>query len=251
MFVKLRTENLSKEYIKKLQQRSLSRQAVDSLAAEISKKCVLHKRAFRRAMIITAAATALLMLLTALSPKALDASPAALTVSFVLLVILEAFIFIFVYFAAVTKIPRQFDRALKAGYPELVEIYGYEVIMSGELSEIRKSRQLPFSMMIEEIFELKDSNNVVVCGFVHGFIARGNSVFIGEIAQENPLFNGENALAPKGQPTAIVSAIENNGGKPSKQAAECFVALEIHGVKDFTLRKGMYLYRDTPAYFTI
>ena len=71
------------------------------------------------------------MLLTALSPKALDASPAAITVSFVLLVILEAFIFIFVYFAAVTKIPRQFDRALKAGYPELVEIYGYEVIMSG------------------------------------------------------------------------------------------------------------------------
>lgn len=48
-------------------------------------------------MIITAAATALLMLLTALSPKALDASPAAITVSFVLLVILEAFIFIFNY----------------------------------------------------------------------------------------------------------------------------------------------------------
>ena len=56
-------------------------------------------------MIITAAATALLMLLHALSPKALAASPAALAVSFVLLVILEAFIFIFVYFAAVTKIP--------------------------------------------------------------------------------------------------------------------------------------------------
>ena len=133
MVAKIYIENLPREYREKLCSRKLTKAAIDSLARSVSERYFRKKRALKRAAVICAASTLLLLVLTALSPVAEQANRNAIIFSFVYLAVLEAAILTAVYYIAVARVPRQFAECLQAGYPELVMYYGYEVIKSGSL----------------------------------------------------------------------------------------------------------------------
>ncbi len=232
MIGKIYVESLSKEYRKKLCERALTKGTIDRLAREVSEKFLRHRKAFRRAVILYTAA-ALLMAMTFLSPAASAGSVKAAVISLGCLAAMGIVIFTTIYYAVVTRIPRQFAKCLKAGYPELEMLYGYEMIISGKAAAERPSQQLPFSMQIEDVFKLENSGNIVVTGFVHGLIVKGRSVFITD--KNDP---------HRGQIAAVVGRIETEGGKPAIQAADCHAALEIVDGKSYDLRAGMYLYRE-------
>ena len=151
-----------------------------------------------------------------------------------IVILMEVLILVLAY-VAVCRVPRQFSKCLKAGYPELVIKYGYEQIVSGSLAEPKPSRQLPFSMGIEDIFRLQDSDDIVVVGFVHGLIRKGNAVHI--IDKNDP---------SKGHAVTVVSAIELTNKKKVLEAADCMAALRLKdGTKiNMNLVPGMYLYRE-------
>ena len=90
-----------------------------------------------------------------------------------------------------------------------------------------------FNLLVEDVFKLENSGNIVVTGFVHGLIVKGRSVFITD--KNDP---------HRGQIAAVVGRIETEGGKPAIQAADCHAALEIVDGKSYDLRAGMYLYRE-------
>ena len=231
MVVKIQVESLSKEYRKKLCERTLTKGTVERLAKEVSEKYLLQRKAFRRAVLLYAVIVILLAVMTFLSPAAVKGSMTAVIVSLGFLAALGIMIFWAVYFAVVMRIPRQFARCLKRGYPELEMLYGYEMIISGKAAVERKTQQLPFSMQIEDVFRLQDSDNIIVAGFAHGLIAKGNSVFL--IDKNDP---------HRRKAAAIVNRIETNGGKPAAQALDCYAALEIIDGGKYDLRGGMYLY---------
>ena len=233
MVVKIQVESLSKEYRKKLCERTLTKGTVERLAKEVSEKYLLQRKAFRRAVLLYAVIVILLAVMTFLSPAAVKGSMTAVIVSLGFLAALGIMIFWAVYFAVVMRIPRQFVRCLKRGYPELEMLYGYEMIISGKAAVERKTQQLPFSMQIEDVFRLQDSDNIIVAGFAHGLIAKGNSVFL--IDKNDP---------HRRKAAAIVNRIETNGGKPAAQALDCYAALEIIDGGKYDLRAGMYLYRE-------
>mgnify|MGYP005801433243 CR=1 FL=1 len=233
MAVKIQVESLPKEYRKKLCERTLTKGTVERLAKEVSEKYLLQRKAFRRAVLLYAVIVILLAVMTFLSPAAVKGSMTAVIVSLGFLAALGIMIFWAVYFAVVMRIPRQFVRCLKRGYPELEMLYGYEMIISGKAAVERKTQQLPFSMQIEDVFRLQDSDNIVVAGFAHGLIAKGNSVFL---IDKNDSHRRKAA--------AIVNRIEIEGGKPAAQALDCYAALEIIDGGKYDLRAGMYLYRE-------
>ena len=233
MVVKIQVESLSKEYRKKLCERTLTKGTVERLAKEVSEKYLLQRKAFRRAVLLYAVIVILLAVMTFLSPAAVKGSMTAVIVSLGFLAALGIMIFWAVYFAVVMRIPRQFARCLKRGYPELEMLYGYEMIISGKAAVERKTQQLPFFFFFEDVFRLQDSDNIIVAGFAHGLIAKGNSVFL--IDKNDP---------HRRKAAAIVNRIETNGGKPAAQALDCYAALEIIDGGKYDLRAGMYLYRE-------
>lgn len=233
MAVKIQVESLLKEYRKKLCERTLTKGTVERLAKEVSEKYLLQRKAFRRTVLLYAVIVILLAAMTFLSPAAVKGSVTAVIVSLGFLAALGIMIFSAVYFAVVTRIPRQFARCLKKGYPELEMLYGYEMIISGKAAVERKTQQMPFSMQIEDVFRLQDSDNIIVTGFANGMIAKGNSVFM--IDKNDP---------HRRKAAAIVNRIETDGGKPAAQALDCYAALEIIDGGKYDLRAGMYLYRE-------
>lgn len=229
--IKIYIEGLSQEYRQKLCGRKLTKASIDSLASQISRQYFLRRRALRRAAVICAASTVLLAILTFFSPSI--GNPKAIMLAFLSLGVMEGLILAGVHYAAVTRIPRQFAKCLEKGYPELEILYGYDRIVSGELTAWRGSRQLPFSMKIQNIFELEHSSHIVVTGFAHGLIAKDNSVFI--IDKSNPA---------RGRMAALVTRLEKSDQRPAAEAADCHVALELQNGKKLHLKEGMYLYRE-------
>lgn len=226
-------EHLPEEYRRKLTARKLSLETIDSLARQISRRYRAQKRLLQRTAVFCLAVTVLMPLLTAFHPSMSKGSLPILLLCSALVLILELLIFITLHYAAVARVPRQFSRALEKGYPELAMIYGYEAVISKALADAGSPRQLPFSLLVEDLFPLSNGEDLVVVGFVHGLISRNVSVYI--IDKDDP---------SKGRRAAMVTGIET-AGHPVSEAADCHAALRIRNGKHLNLTKGMYLYRET------
>lgn len=229
----IRLESLPKEYREKLRARELTRETIDSLAGSISKKYQAQKRAFTTVAIILPAATILMAVLSLFAPAANAQTMPVVFGAVAFTVVAEIGILAVVYYGALVRVPRQFAASLKEGYPELTSVYGYEQLLNGSLAGKKASRQLPFSLEVEDTFNLKDSEDVVAVGFAHGLIERGNSVFI--IDKNDP--SHERACG-------IVSGIEKTGSEPVSQAADCKVGLRIQKGARLGVVPGVYLYRE-------
>lgn len=225
-------ENLSAEYRQKLRAGTLTRETIDQLARSISAKCQLRKRVFRRVAVLLPAGTVLMAMLSLLAPAARTANRTVLLGAFAFTILMELPILAAVYCLAVTRVPRQFVRSLRKGYPELESDYGYAQLLSGSLTDMQGQRRPSFYLRIEEIFPLQNSEDIVAAGFAQGLIARGNSVAVRD--RDRPAAECVHA---------IVSAVEKTGG-PAAEAADCRAALRIrHGAR-LGLRPGMELYRE-------
>lgn len=225
-------ESLNAEYREKLRARKLTRETIDSLASSVSRKYQQKKQAFKRVTFFMITATILMVLMTLLSPNAQGGSMKAIAFSLAAVLVMEILVLATVYCGVVTRVPRQFVQCLRKGYPELEMEYGYEQILDGSFADQKKPQQFDFSLKIEDVFRLKNSEDVVVVGFAHGMIARGNSVFILNEAASSQKRTG-----------AVVTAIEKGNGEPAMQAADCRVALKIQKGAELALTPGMHLYR--------
>lgn len=231
--MRIYVENLEKEYQKKLCAHALSRETIDSLAASISDTFLLRKRVFKKLLILLPAGTLLIGALSLFAPAAQESDIAVLEGSFVFTVLVELLIMAFVYAFYVTRVPRQFARCLKKGYPELEMEYGYEQIVNGSLASNGGRKHPSFSLQIEDVFPLRDSGDIVVAGFAHGLIAKGNSVYIGDKTD-----------ASQKRAWALVTALEKTGRQAVAQAADCRVALRLQKGAQLGLKPGMCLYRE-------
>lgn len=232
MRMRIYIESLNAEYREKLRARKLTRETIDSLASTVSRKYQQKKQAFKKVTVFMIAATILMILMTLLSLNALGGSMKAITFSFAVVAVMEILILAAVYYGVVTRVPRQFAQCLRKGYPELEMEYGYEQIIGGSLADKKNPQRFDFSLEIEDVFHLKNSEDLVVVGFAHGLIARGNSVFI----------LNKDASSQK-RTGAVVSAIEKGNGESARQAADCKVALKIQKGAELALTPGMHLYR--------
>ena len=231
--MRIRLDNLPKEYQKKLCERTLTQETIYSLTFSISQKYRKQKQLLIRVAILRVILTLVMAAASFISPAAARGNRIVILGSCAVALILELLIIAGIYYIAVTRVPRQFSRCLAKGYPELTSFYSYEAILSGQLEASGQSRQLPFSLYIEDVFHLDDSHDVIVSGFAHGLITRNQSVYI--IDPKDPA---------KGKYAAIVTQIETGPGQPAQQAADCPSALRLQNGQDFPICPGMYLYRD-------
>lgn len=231
--MRIRLDNLPKEYQKKLRERTLTQETIYSLACSISQKYRQQKRLLIRVAILLVILTLVMAAASWISPAAARGNRLVILASCGAALILELMILAAMYYIAFTRVPRQFIRCLAKGYPELTSFYSYEAILSGQLEASGQSRQLPFSLYIEDVFHLRDSHDIIVSGFAHGLITRSQSVSI--IDPKDPA---------KGKYAAIVTRIETGPGQPARQAADCHAALRLQNGQDFPISPGMYLYRD-------
>ncbi len=230
-------EKLSKEYKRKLISRELSVETVKSLAASISTRYSKQKRAFIAAAAICAAVTALMIIMLLMTPEHIRPDGAVILFILAVLIIMEVLIFSAIYLFVVTGVPRQFSKYLEKSYPELLSDYGYLAIINGTASEGGRFRQFPFSLYIDDIFHLENSSDIVVAGYAHGLIKAGFSVYLAEKSRSS-----------KNHTALLVVAIESGYGTPVSEAADMNVALRIKEGKNYPIKKGMYLYRDTSVY---
>lgn len=233
--MRIRLDNLPKEYQKKLCERTLTRETIHHLACSVSQKYKKQKQALWRVSVVLVILTLLMAAASCVSPAAARGNRMVILASCGAALILELLIIAGIYYIAVTRVPRQFTRCLARGYPELVTVYSYDAIIDGSLAASSLQDQLPFSLYIEDIFRLRDSHDVVVSGFAHGLISRNQSVYI--IDRNDPA---------RGKHAAIVTQIETGPGQPARQAADCPAALRLQNGQDVPIRTGMYLYRETP-----
>lgn len=230
MMVHIQLENLEKEYQKKLRERMLTRETIYNLAYSVSKKYHQQKRVLLRLAVIAVFMTLGMALTGIWNSDVSGGNQKVFLISCAVALALELLIFIGVYWIAVTRVPRQFALCLNEGYPELTTILGYEAIRKGDLEELYYLQRYSFSLYIEDVFDLKDSRDIVVTGFAHGLINRSRSVY---------LVRGKGSL--KKEKAAIVSGIEIDSGKSVAQAADCYVALRILNGKEIDPKAGMYL----------
>lgn len=233
MSLHIRLDNLPKEYQEKLRSRKMTQKSICSLAHAVSKKYRQQKRALLRIAAASFPVVFGMALLGIFSPTASEGNRSVMLFScFTAWVFLQVLL-AGIYQIAVTRVPRQFERCLKQGYPELTMVYGYETIRKGFPEESGSARQYPFFMYIEDVMELRNSGDVVVVGFAHGLINRNQSVFL---------------LSPKGtekeKQAAIVSGIETGPGQPAVRALDCHAALRIRDGKKMNLCAGMCLAAD-------
>ena len=231
----IHVENLSAEYRRKLCAGELTRETIERLASSISRQYLQRKRVFHWLVFLLPAMTVLMTALSAFAPAAQKGSMTVLWGATAFTVAAEFLILAVVYRLAVTRVPGQFARCLKKGYPELEMEYGYEQLTNGSLAgTIKKGPS--FSLLIEDTFRLKDSEDLIVAGFAHGLIEQGNSAFVdaGNDAENDA---GQKPLC------VIVAALEKAGGKSARQAADCRVALRIQKGAALGLAPGMRLYR--------
>lgn len=233
MIAKIHLDSLSKEYQKKLSERKLTYETIFELAVSISQKYMLQKRLIIRIGLISTVMICAMGIMGIFSPAAAKGNPTIILLSCVVAYFLDLCILFFLYFIAITRIPRQFSSCLKKGYPELSMAFGYETIVSGSLSS--SSCQLPFSLMIEDIFNLQGCNDVIVTGFVHGLIRKNCSVYL--LSKDS---------SPAKHLVSIVTRIEIAPGTTACEVADCRAALQLQNGKKLNLRRGMYLYRQDP-----
>lgn len=225
-------DNLPVQYQKKLKNRELTKETIDSLASSVCRKYLLQKKRLKRVAILFSFLPLLMAILGLFGISTSDVNINVFLISCIFVLFLEWTLFIAIYYIAVTRVPRQFARCLRKGYPELEMTHGYELILNGSLANSFHSHQLPFSLYIENVLELKGCNDVVVTGFSHGFIRRNYSVYVN--FKNDP---------PQIQNTFIVTRIEISPGVPALEATDCPVALRIKDGKSLPIRSGMYVYR--------
>ena len=230
MITNIHLDRLSKEYQKKLSQRKLTYETIFGLAVSISQKYLVQKRLLIRIGLISTVFICAMAIMGIFSPAAAKGNRTIILLSCAVTYLLELGILFLLYLLAITRIPRQFSRSLQKGYPELSMALGYETIISGSLSS--SFHQFPFSLMIENIFNLQGCNDVIVTGFTHGLIRKNCSVYI---------FNKHSS---SNKPLAsIVTGIETAPGVPAYEAADCWVALRLQNGKNLPLHQRTYLYR--------
>ena len=232
--VEIYMENLPAEYQKKLCARALTRETIEGLAGSVSTKYMARRRIFRKLAVILPAMTVLMALLSLYAPavRTGNVNTKVLLGSYGFTVLVEILILVYVYFLSVVRVPRQFAKCLKKGYPELESLYGYEQLTNGSLIDNQAAQWPSFSLQIEDVFKLKNSEDCVAVGFAHGLIERGNYVRV---------LDTEQAAQPRG--AALVSGIEIANGKAAEQAADCKAALRVRGGAGLGLAPGMYLRR--------
>lgn len=236
MIVKIPFPSLPKEYRKKLIERKLTKDTLQQLAISISKIYVLQKRRLKIIAIAGPALTIIMVLLSLLSPAASHINQTVYFLCCAVAILFEIILLIIIHYVWISRIPRQFSNALKKGYPELTAVYGYSAIIDGTLANFDASQQFPFSLYIEEVFQVKNSADIIVTGFAHGLIKKNCSVFI----------TGEAALSQKTK-AALITGIEISSGKSSLTACDCMAALLVRNGKSFNLKPGMWLYRKEPC----
>lgn len=231
--MRIHLDNLPKEYQKKLCERTLTQETIHSLACSVSQKYRQQKQVLFRVSIILVILTLLMAAVSYISPAAARGNRMVILASCGATLILELLILASIYYIAVARVPRQFNRCLSKGYPEFAAVYSYDAILSGNLILSSSQTQLPFSFYIEDIFRLRDNHDLVVTGYVHGLIIRNQSVYI--INLNDP---------SEGKYTAIVTQIETGPGQPAHQAADCPAALRLQNGQNLPIHTGMYLYRE-------
>ena len=89
-------------------------------------------------------------------------------------VLISIISFPLMYYFAMARVPLQFTRCLKIGYPDLASIYGFKAIRQyarkseHEVSE-EISKQYPSCVLrIEDTFSFNNSNDLVVVGNLQG-----------------------------------------------------------------------------------
>lgn len=235
MGIRIHLDHLPIQYQNKLKSRQLSKETIESLATSVSEKYLRQKKLLKRIAVWFSFLPLILALLGLFGASSANVNNHVFLLSCMFALLLEWVLLIAIYYLAVTRVPRQFSRCLKKGYPELEMTYGYEVIVDGSLVNPFFSHQLPFSLYIENVLELNDCHDVVITGFAHGLIRRNTSVYITN--RKNP---------PKKQPAFIVTGIEIASGIPALEAADCPVALRIKDGKTLPVCSGMYAYRKEP-----
>lgn len=233
MIIHIRLENLPKEYQEKLRSRKLTQQTICSLAHSVSKKYRQQKRVLLRIAAVSFPAILVMALMGIFSPAASKGNRSVIIFSCFAAWVMIQVILIGIYQIAVARVPRQFVRCLRQGYPELAMVYGYETIRNGYLEASSSFRKYPFFMCIEDVMEIRNSSDMVVVGFAHGLINRNQSVFL--LPREG---DGKEKKA------AIVSGIEIGPGQPAVRALDCHAALRIRDGKEMNLCAGMCLVAD-------
>lgn len=236
---KISLPSLPKEYRKKLKERKLTKGTLQQLAVSISKVYVMQARRLKIISITGPALTIIMVLLGLLSPSASHINKTVYFLCCAVTILFEMILLIVIHYVWISRIPRQFSKALEKGYPELAAVYGYASIIDGTLANYYPSQQFPFSLYIEEVFQLKNSTDIVVTGFAHGLICNNCSVFIA----------GGTALSKKAN-AAMISGIEISKGKSSPAACDCMTALLVKNGKSFNLKPGMWLYRKDPCNYS-
>ena len=229
-------ENLSGEYRKKLCARQLSRETIDRLAVEVSEKYQLRWRTFKWLAVLLPAGTALMLLLTLKAPAADGVDRGSYLAACGFTILAELGILAAAYFLAVVRVPRQFARCLKKGYPELEPEYGCEQLLDGSLTRTQGAPRPSVTLRIEEIFPLQGSEDVVAAGFAQGLIVRGSAVRIA----------GPDG-APRAGAFALVKSLEKaepGGAVGAAEAADCRAALRLEKGARLGLAPGMILYRE-------
>lgn len=237
MCAKIYLQTLSKEYRNKLCQGTLAKGSVNSLAVSISRNYQQQKHRLLLAAAICVILTIAMAVLGCLSPASPSGNQPVFLQACAFVLFFELILFPSIYYLIVTRIPRQFARCLEKGYPELAMTYGYESIISGALVQPFSSLQLPFSLYIEDTFELRNSRDMVVTGFAHGLIKKGFSVYL--IDKEDP---------SRKRKVSIVTRIETSPDISVSEAADCHVALRLQNGKDLAPIPGMYLYRQNTSF---
>ena len=137
---------------------------------------------------------------------------------------------ILLYNLTVTKVPKQFSKYLKMGYPELDMRYGYEAIKHAKNVD-RTNPHPHFVLSIQDTFRLKECNDLVVVGFAQGIISCGTEVFLSETTDRITK-----------QHKVRITAIETGPGKSAQEASDCRVALRIEKGNFYNIKEGSVLY---------
>jgi len=235
-------ESLSSEYKKKLKKRELTRAEVKSLFQYLAIKYKERKRRFEIFTVIflalCVAFSSMSLIHTARQGK-FDIEMGVFLVS--IWVLISIISFPLMYYFAMARVPLQFTRCLKIGYPDLASIYGFKAIRQyarkseHEVSE-EISKQYPSCVLrIEDTFSFNNSNDLVVVGNLQGKIQRGDVVYV-SLEYEN--------YSIETQIIAIeIIAIEIAYNTPANEAVNRKVALRIKEGRKYGVKKGMMVYK--------
>lgn len=236
-------ESLSREYKKKLKKRELPEKTVKSLFITIAKRYNEKKKAMKLAYIIC---TGSFLLVGSMGFIKLTQDEGLKLSSFGLFVALPLLSLIFIlgltYYLGVAKVPMEYTRALKRGYPELVDKYSFKAIRNYNDREANeyatKSSETPpkihssNALVIEDTFNLLRSTDIVVVGYLQGTMAAGDMINIASEKQQEGNYIK----------TKIVS-IEVPSQKAAIEASNCNVALRIKDGKGYNIKKGMVIFK--------